>query len=322
MPLHLRWTHDLTAPLFGVPMAGPAVIVPGSFALLGLDPATGDTRWRLDAGAAPQSFAWAVMSLRGPVACAGRDRAWRITGLDPAGAVRFTARFEGWSSEAVPLGDHTYVLFTHEGPRGALWALDGAGVCTRRWEVPAGGFSLGASGDHLVFAVRAGADAGLYRVDLPDGGVRRLIAGAVERVEGLGDRVVVQRPGGAAAVHDGEGRVVWEVAQGGLTPHLAADGFYGAEPGDDGWAAVCRDGDTGALRWRRVVPDAGRYLEVFPWQTSVVLWDAGPLTLVDRGTGEARETLAGDFTAVGPGGCGSGVLVVGAGERVLAFEAS
>ncbi len=320
MRLRTRWTIDLPAALFTAPLVGPVVTAPGTFEVGGIDPATGATRWRLQAGGVPRSFAWVVQTARALVACAGADRQWRIVGLDPAGATRFELSLEGWGSEAAALGDRTYVLSTREGPRGALWELDGAGALTRRWEVPAGAFSLSASGRQLVFAVRGAEGEGMYQVDLEGGALRRLASGWVERAECHGDLVLEQRRGGAVALRDREGTIAWETDRGGLTPHLADDGVYAAEPEGDVWAAVCRDARTGAVRWRHALPEADRYLEVFPWEDVVVLWDAGPLSFVDRRTGASLQTLEGDFTAVGPGGCGEGVLVVAAGETLHCIE--
>jgi hypothetical protein len=104
------------------------------------------------------------------------DRLWRITGLDPAGKSRFSLLLEGWGSEAVVLGDCTYVLYTREGEHSGLWELDGAGELRRRWQVPAGGFSLSASGGQLCFAVRAAAQEG--------GQLARLLLRAPQRLPG------------------------------------------------------------------------------------------------------------------------------------------
>lgn len=143
--------------------------------------------------------------------------------------------------------------------------------------------------------------------------------GGVERAACHDDLILVQSPGGAMTLRDNKGRALWEAAQGGLTPRVTAEGVYGAEPDGEGWAAVCRDPWTGALRWRHPVSEGSRYLEVLPWEDQVVLWDAGPLTLVDRLTGASPQILEGDFTAVGPDGCGAGVLLVAAGEQVRCY---
>ena len=315
-----RWTAKLPAALFGSPVAAPVVLAPGTFELGGLDPATGRSQWRLPAGIEPRSFAWALWSPAGPMACAGMDRLWRITGLDPAGKARFSLLLEGWGSEAVVLGDHSYVLYTREGEHSGLWELDGAGELRRRWQVPAGGFSLSASGGQLCFAVRSAAQEGLYQVDLEGGGLRRLATGKVERVECNADYILLQRAGGAVELRDREGGLRWETEGGGLTPHLAGDGLYGAEEEGDEWGAVCRDLATGALRWRHPLPEGSRYLEVCPWEEVVVLWDAGPLTLVDRRSGARVLSVDGDFTALGPAGCGTGYLVAAAGEELHCIE--
>jgi hypothetical protein len=320
MPLRLRWTHDLAAPLFSAPLVGPGVTAPGTFALDGLDLDTGAPRWRVGAGHAPRSFAWAVQSARGPVACAGANQQWRITGLDPAGQERFTAGLEGWGCEAAALAERTYVLFTREGGHSGLWELDGDGVLARRWQVPAGGCGLSASGRQVVFVVRSADDAGLYQVDLDGGGLRRLVTGRVDRATCHEDLILAQAPGGAVTLRDRAGGALWETAQGGLTPRLASDGVYGAEPEGEAWTAVCRDLWTGALRWRHPLPEGSRYLDVLPWEDLVVLWDGGPLTLVDRRTGAALQTIDGEFTAVGPDGFGDGVLAVAAGEQLRCYE--
>lgn len=318
----LRWTAELPAPLFGSPVAAPVVLAPGTFELGGLDAATGATRWRLPAGVEPRSFAWALWSPAGPVACTGMDRLWRITGLDPAGKSRFSLLLEGWGSEAVVLGDCTYVLYTREGEHSGLWELDGAGELRRRWQVPAGGFSLSASGGQLCFAVRAAAQEGLYQVELEGGGLRRLATGKVERVECSGNYILLQRAGGEIELRDVEGGLRWEAKGGGLTPHLDGDGLFGAEEEGGEWGAVCRDLATGALRWRHPLPDAGRYLEVCAWEDTVVAWDAGPLTLLDRQSGALIQAVEGDFTALGPAGCGKGYLVAAAGEQIHCIERS
>ena len=319
-PARLQWTVVLPGPLFSAPVAGPLVLAPDTFELGALDRTTGAPLWRLPAGGEPRSFAWVVVTPRGPVVCAGTERLWRITGLDHAGAKRFSLLLEGWGSEAVALGDSVYVLYTREGAHSGLWELDGDGALRRRWAVPPGSFSLSASGTQISFASKVPESAGLYRVDLADGSLRRSTADAVAWAMCHEDDVLTGRPGGAVSLRDRAGQVRWEHGGGGLSSHLDADGMFGAEHDGGTWAAVCRERSTGALRWRHPLPDAGQYLTVFPWDDLTVLWDAGPLTLVDRRSGAFLQTLEGDFTAVGPSGCGDGILVAAAGETLCCFE--
>lgn len=316
-----RWSTQVEAPCFNAPqLCGRQVLLQEPWGLVALEADSGRKRWALPGGPRPRRIAWALLQPEGTIFCAGKEKLWRITALDPAGEKRWTALIEADHTEGLLLDRKLWLLASGDSP--CLRLFSEKGEMEGLWELPPGCKGLVPEPGALLFIVQSRQEDALYRFTLENHQIDRTYLGELDSVQVHGDRRLLRGKGQDIQITDLSGRLLWRRAGGVGMPRLH-DQLSCCVEAAEGWRPSCLDRNNGTLRWELRREETGPWSRLLPLGRHLALVDNSDVELLDPATGATVQILSCDshnYTGVGPEGYAEGLVVLAEQRWIHAFE--
>jgi hypothetical protein len=320
MPYTLAWRVPTDLDLDQAPLVGRGqVLLRATWTLQGLHPADGHPLWTYKSEPYPKQIAWSLLTGQDLVLAEGQPERWCIRALDDQGQRRWDMDLRAHRVEGVTAGGALWLLSSGSESDSLLRRVDADGDLTGCWSVPAGGGSLRAGPEGVIFRV-PGADGGVYRFHALDQRLERLWTGSgVAELEVHGHHILLRGKKAELRVLDDQGRLRWSRSGVGKLPSIH-DAIYTVIEDQGGWRPACLELADGAPRWvidlERVRPD----WEVQRVGPQVAAHGIGAVYLLDPATGALQQRLDGSYYGVGAVGLEDGLLAMAQPDAVDCYR--